>query len=126
MAWRRSGALLLAGGAAFAATSTALALNDNYSPRWIHDRLPSRAEQLHRLSQGTAANPYDVLIIGGELPAEVQIAGLVAQGARRCLAAGGADGGFAAAALLSLSSLPACLSAGGATGTGCAVDAVTR
>lgn len=79
MAWRRSGALLLAGGAAFAATSTALALNDNYSPRWIHDRLPSRAEQLHRLSQGTAANPYDVLIIGG-----------------------------------------------GATGTGCAVDAVTR
>ena len=43
------------------------------------NKVPSRAEQLRKLANGTAQNPFDVLIIGG-----------------------------------------------GATGTGCALDAVTR
>ena len=43
------------------------------------DKVPSRAEQLRKLADGTAHNPFDVLIVGG-----------------------------------------------GATGTGCALDAVTR
>ena len=43
------------------------------------DKVPSRAEQLHKLADGSERNPFDVLIIGG-----------------------------------------------GATGTGCALDAVTR
>ena len=45
----------------------------------VHAQMPSRAEQLNKLKQGTEAYPFDILIIGG-----------------------------------------------GATGTGCAVDATTR
>lgn len=66
--WVRGGALVLAGGAAFAATSGSIALSDDPTPRWISNRVPSREEQLHRLSEGTAQNPYDVLIIGGDMP----------------------------------------------------------
>lgn len=56
-----------AGGLAVGAASTALTLGDQPgAANWIHDRLPSRDEQLRKLSQGTAANPFDVLIIGGE------------------------------------------------------------
>lgn len=48
--------------------------------RWgLAERVPSRAEQFRRLSEGTADKPYDLLVIGG-----------------------------------------------GATGTGCTLDAVTR
>ena len=64
----RGGALLLAGAGGFAViTTTAESLSDNAPPRWIHDRVPPRQEQLRRLSEGTAANPYDVLIIGGRV-----------------------------------------------------------
>lgn len=49
-------------------------------PRTVFaDKVPSRDVQLRKLAEGTAANPYDVLVIGG-----------------------------------------------GATGTGCALDAATR
>lgn len=69
MASRRflqGGALLLAGAGGFAAVTATLSLTDNGpTPQWIHGRVPPRAEQLRRLSQGTAASPYDVLIIGG-------------------------------------------------------------
>jgi hypothetical protein len=69
--WAKTGAtVLFSGGAAWAACSISLALSDEHTPRWIHDRLPSRAEQLRRLSQGSAATPYDVLIIGGKGDAE--------------------------------------------------------
>lgn len=64
--WRRGLLVVGAGGLAAAAASTALALSDRPAPSWLHDKLPSRQEQLRRLSQGTAANPFDVLIIGGE------------------------------------------------------------
>jgi len=63
--WLRGGTVLLAGAGGVAAVTTALAINDNHPPKWIYDRVPTRAEQLRRLSQGTAAAPYDVLIIGG-------------------------------------------------------------
>lgn len=45
----------------------------------VHAQMPSRNDQLSKMKQGTEANPFDVLVIGG-----------------------------------------------GATGTGCAVDATTR
>ena len=55
-----------AGGfAAVASTTLALSEQRYQQPHWIHSTLPSREEQVRRLSQGTAANPYDVLIIGG-------------------------------------------------------------
>ena len=63
---RAGGLLLLGAGGLAAAASTTLALSENpAAPRWIHNKLPPREEQVRRLSQGTAANPYDVLIIGG-------------------------------------------------------------
>ena len=31
----------------------------------LSDRVPSREEQWANLSQGTASNPYDVLVVGG-------------------------------------------------------------
>lgn len=58
--------------------SRPVALHAQARVAWL-DQVPSRREQLQKLSQGTVSNPYDVLIIGG-----------------------------------------------GATGTGCAVDAATR
>lgn len=76
------GAVLLAGAgglAIYTAGQPDSGIDSGPAPQWIRDRVPPRAEQLSRLSQGTAARPYDVLIIGG-----------------------------------------------GATGTGCAVDAATR
>lgn len=55
-----------AGGfAAVASTTLALSEQRYQQSHWIHSTLPSREEQVRRLSQGTAANPYDVLIIGG-------------------------------------------------------------
>ena len=85
----RGGALLLAGAGGFAAVaSTALALSDSAPPRWIHDRVPPRQEQLRKLSQGTAASPYDVLIIGGACPAR-QLQGERRQPQRRRVAACG-------------------------------------
>lgn len=66
---RAGGLLLLGAGGLAAAASTTLALSEQRSPpHWIHNKLPSREEQVRRLSQGTAANPYDVLIIGGARP----------------------------------------------------------
>ena len=132
----RGGALLLAGAGGFATvTSTALALSDSVPPRWIHDRLPPRQEQLRKLSQGTAASPYDVLIIGG---------GCAQPGSCRAAAAAAGGGGWGGASLAVTdrgwvaTSQAAChcrdakpralfsIPAGGATGTGCAVDAATR
>lgn len=63
---RAGGLLVLGAGGLAAAASTTLALSEQRpTPHWIHNTLPSREEQIRRLSQGTAANPYDVLIIGG-------------------------------------------------------------
>lgn len=76
--------VLFVGGAAAAAAALAqthesLAF-DQPAKRWgFAERLPSRQEQLQRLSRATAEQPYDLLVIGG-----------------------------------------------GATGTGCALDGVTR
>lgn len=68
-----------AGGLALASVQESQAL-EIASPRAkFADHVPPRSEQLRRLSAASAANPFDVLIIGG-----------------------------------------------GATGTGCALDAVTR
>lgn len=66
----KGGLLAGAGALAVAAASGTALLADHSSsssvrPAWINDALPSRQEQLRRLSQGTAANPFDVLIIGG-------------------------------------------------------------
>ncbi|PSC72023.1 glycerol-3-phosphate dehydrogenase mitochondrial-like [Micractinium conductrix] len=62
----RGGTLILAGAGGFAAVNgTLAAANDGPAPAWLHGTVPSRDEQLRRLRQGTAASPYDVLIIGG-------------------------------------------------------------
>lgn len=73
MAARRvlqGGALVaLAGAGGFAAITYSLSDHDGGpTPGWIHGRVPSRAEQLRRLSShASPATPYDVLIIGGAL-----------------------------------------------------------
>ena len=71
----------LAGGLALARPDSLVALAYDRPVPLVSgsDHVPPRHEKLRRLAQGTAAKPYDVLIIGG-----------------------------------------------GATGTGCALDAVTR
>ena len=80
-AFQRGGLLLLGGATGVAATTTALAHDAPTAqpPSQLAAQVPSRAQQLRRLASGTAAEPFDVLVIGG-----------------------------------------------GATGTGCALDAVTR
>ena len=89
--WRRAAlAVAGAGGLAAAAASTSLALSDQSAPGWIHNRLPSRDEQLRKLSQGTAANPFDLLIIGGGARAWMREIGSIVRSGRVCAAAAAA------------------------------------
>ena len=78
-----AGTVLGAGGATYLLAGSTVAEARDIVPHAVgvplHAQVPSRAEQVSKLQQGTAANPFDILIVGG-----------------------------------------------GATGTGCAVDATTR
>lgn len=131
MASRRllqGGALLGAGALAVGLASGTALLADHSSsarPAWINDALPSRQEQLRRLSQGTPANPFDILIIGGAQRGEaIGRAAARATSAGRAAPPGPPSGSGGSSALCPLSAAAA--TAGGATGTGCAVDAATR
>ena len=100
------------------------------APRWIDDPLPPRAEQLRRLAAGTAANPFDVLVIGGAGRAVGGLGLLAASAASRSRGAPLAAARRRFPPHRHSPRLPVCrapaTSAGGATGTGCAVDAATR